>query len=48
MQGICVYDTYNVPFLSIITVFLITLNASFFAHKHKINTIMIPIMINNS
>ena len=48
MQSICVYDTYNVPFLSIITAFLIKLNASFFAHKRKINAIMISIMINNS
>ena len=29
MQSICVYDTYDVPFLSIITAFLIKLNASF-------------------
>ena len=43
----CVYNTYNVPFSPIIGAFLIKLYI-FFAHKRKINTMMISIMINNS
>ena len=44
MQSICVYDTYNFPFLPIIVAFLIKLYAS---NKREINTIMISIIINN-